>query len=384
MLEAGVFCEALKQRGFHFYSTVPCSYFQGALKVLQADPQVRLVTSANEGAALAAASGAALAGVRPVVLLQNSGLGNLVNPLTSLAATYRLPALLVVSWRACPAEPPDEPQHRLMGQATPGLLDLLRVPHAELSADPGRLEATLDLVDGHLSREGTPAALLLRKAVLSGHTGAAAPQPVPPARPPLDRGSAITAVLSHLEPDDAVVATTGFTSRDLMRVRDRSANFYMQGSMGHALALGLGLALSRADRRVVVLDGDGAMLMHLGTVSTVGFHAPANLLHVVLDNGAYASTGGQRTTSTTTDLAAVARACGYRQAFHCVDEAGLLAATGRALGAPGPALLHVGIGERTGLPAPRVTDRFSPAQVTARVQRALGMPADPWLEEVTT
>jgi phosphonopyruvate decarboxylase len=168
-----------------------------------------------------------------------------------------------------------------------------------------------------------------------------------------------------------VVATTGMTSRELMLARDRGRNFYMAGSMGHAMGIGLGVALGQPERPVVVLDGDGAVLMHMGTLSSIGHLAPANLLHVVLDNEAYGSTGDQPTTSSSTDLAAVALACGYRRAWRCREPRELAGAVSAALGERGPALVVAKIDVRSREAAPRVTAGQGLASVAARFRASL-------------
>ena len=170
--------------------------------------------------------------------------------------------------------------------------------------------------------------------------------------------------------DALVFGTTGYISRELYGLADRPANFYMQGSMGHALALGLGAALARPQRRVVVLDGDGAVLMHMGTTATVGGMRPANLVHVVLDNGTYESTGGQLTTSSTVDWSALGAAAGYRSTAVCADAASVRQALDAAQAAPGPHLVAVRIAPAPGVTPPRVTGSLTPAGLRARFTAA--------------
>jgi len=187
----------------------------------------------------------------------------------------------------------------------------------------------------------------------------------------MTRLEAIRVVAAHLSDREAVVATTGLAGRELLSVSDRSANFAMAGSMGHALAIGLGIAIGQPERRVVVLDGDGALLMHAGSLSTAGHERPANLVHVVLDNGTYDSTGGQPTTSATTDLVAMARACGYRAA-HCCRDADELGAVFRAgPDRAGPVFVRAVIGAAPGPPPQRVTARGSLDSQAAACRAAL-------------
>lgn len=366
------FLREARERGFRLFAGVPCSYLTPLIhRVLDAE-DLAYVGAANEGDAVAIASGAALAGVGAVAMMQNSGLGNAVSPLTSLNAIFRIPVLLIVTWRGEPGGPSDEPQHGLMGRITPALLELMGIPWEPFEA-PG----ALDRACAAMAATGLPSALVMRKGALApvDLRTRAVPRRVrkaPPASWPRERPSrrdVLAAVQEAVGPSDAVVATTGFTGRALYALEDRPSQFYMVGSMGCAAALGLGLAKVRPDRRFVVLDGDGAALMRLGALATVGHEAPANLAHVLLDNEVHDSTGAQATVSGTADLGAVAAACGYD-----VVRAGTAAEVAAALDRAGPVLIHVKTrpGEAADLPRPSVT----PAQVAERFRRWLG-PAPP-------
>ena len=365
MIPGAVLADALAGHGYRLVSGVPCSNVGGLIDALGRDDRLGYVPAASDGAALAVASGARLGGRRSAVVLQNSGLGNLVNPLASLNMPYRIPVLLLVSMRGYPDPAGDEPQHRMMGLRTARILDSLGVEHAMLPADPALAGRVLAQA-GEALEARRCFAVLVRRGVVEP-----AVRCPPPTAPLPSRLEAIEALAGCLGDGEAVVATTGLTSRELAAVRDRPNNFYMAGSMGHAAAIGLGLALERPRRRVVVLDGDGAVLMHLGTLSTIGHQAPANLVHVVLDNGVYGSTGDQPTTSSTTDLAAVARACGYRAAWCCRSPGELRPALARALVEPGPVFVLARIGTAVGEPAPRVTVLDGLDAVAARFRASL-------------
>ncbi|RSM70811.1 phosphonopyruvate decarboxylase [Kibdelosporangium aridum] len=334
MIGADEFAAALLDQDYQFFSGVPCSRLAGVTSILSSH-EGRYVPAANEGAALAIAAGARMAGTRAAVLIQNSGLGNMVNPLTSLVLPYEIPVLVVVSLRGWPVGT-DEPQHNVMGKATKPMADLCGMPSMVLEPSLGSLAEAL-ASSQKAEMDGKPFCLLVPK----GTVKSADPAPTPSSGV-LSRVDAVRIVSAQAR-DAAIYSTTGYTSRELFAAADRPGNFYMQGSMGHALALGLGSALRRPDRRVVVLDGDGAALMHMGTMSTVGNLAPANLLHVVLDNGTYGSTGSQPTTSATVDWPALARANGYRDAWLCADGAELQGVLGKALTQPGPCLVAVRI-----------------------------------------
>ncbi|GAA3216505.1 phosphonopyruvate decarboxylase [Dactylosporangium siamense] len=362
MISAAGFCAALDGAGVRLVTGVPCSYFAGPLQLLERDPG-RYVPAANEGAALAIAAGAELAGRRSAVLIQNSGFGNLLNPLTSLLMTFDLPVLVFMSLRGWPDPALDEPQHAVMGRTSQGLLAALGLPYWVLAPDEDHLAEVLAVADA-ARRGGQPAFVLVPKAVIEP----AGPEPAVPA--PFGRREALSVILPHLT-GALVFTTTGYVSRELYGLADHPTTFYMQGSMGHALALGVGAALAQPSRRVVVIDGDGAVLMHLGTCVTAGAFGSGGLVHVVLDNGAYESTGGQRTTSSTVDWQALGAAAGYTSTAVTDSAAGLSGALGGLPDRQGPHLVVARIDATPGVLPPRVTSGLSPAELRHRFQRAV-------------
>ncbi len=193
MISATDFCSTLRRRGYTPYTGAPCSYFRGPIALASQDPALRYVPAANEGSALAIAAGTALAGARPVVLLQNSGLGNLVNPLASLSLVYDLPALAFVSVRAQPDGPPDEPQHQVMGRTSRAMLELLGVPTCPLPGDAAAFETLVERAD-RAFQAGVTTAVLVPKDGIGGHPAAAAP-PSPHA---LTRAGAVACVAGQL------------------------------------------------------------------------------------------------------------------------------------------------------------------------------------------
>jgi phosphonopyruvate decarboxylase len=366
MLSADEFCSVLERHGYTFYTGVPCSYFQGPIEIASRGGRLRYVAAANEGVALGVAAGAALAGAKPVVVLQNSGFGNLINPLTSLSMIYGIPALIFISLRAHPDGFRDEPQHRVMGAVTERFVHVLGLPGGLLPDSVAGFERLVREADLRF-REGCPTIVLVRRAAI----GTCPARPGAAGSYPMSRAEAIACVAEQVSDDEVVVSTAGMISRDLFASRDLASNFYMQGSMGHAMAIGLGIALERPRQRVIVLDGDGAVLMHMGALSTIGFYAPGNLVHVVIDNEAYESTGSQETTSSRTRLDEVARACGYGHTARCVERAELERALAAAGPRPGPSLVLVKVNQRVTAEPPRVTTRHSPTDVARRVHRSL-------------
>ena len=350
MIDAATFLQAAHRIGIGFYSAVPCSFLTPLINRTASDRALRYVGAASEGEAVAIAAGAWLAGRETAVMCQNSGLGNAVNPLTSLNKPFRIPTLLIVTWRGQPGLH-DEPQHELMGRITQSLLDVIEIPHRRFPDDPHAIDPLLQDARATMSRTGLPFALVLENAILRDEPLDQPPRtPAEPGeridlRQAADRGSRLAtleAVLAAIPDQVPIIVTTGKTGRELFTLADRDQHLYQVGSMGCASPMALGVALTTG-RRTVVLDGDGAALMKLGSLATIGAYQPPGLLHVILDNGVHDSTGGQATASQSVDFAAIALACGYRRAFSCDSTSGFTQAFKQALSAQGPVLLHVRI-----------------------------------------
>ena len=382
MLEARDFVEAARARGFQWYAGVPCSYLTPFINHVLQDSSLRYVSMANEGDAVALVAGVTLAGDgrggagRGIAMMQNSGLGNAVSPLTSLTWTFGLPQLLIVTWRGQPGVP-DEPQHALMGPITPDMLDTMQIAWELFPTEVAQLAAVLDRALQHMAATGRPYALLMQKgSVATTELAAAPPATVAegPATQVVVRRSPIAAserpsrqaVLREIVADTAagntvLLASTGFCGRELYAIADRANHLYMVGSMGCVTPLALGLALARPDLKVIALDGDGAALMRLGALATVGATAPRNFWHLLLDNSAHESTGGQATVSATVAFADVAAACGYRSCLD-TDSVEQLAPWLNLADGPHFARLLTRTGTPKDLPRPNVT----PAQVRER------------------
>jgi phosphonopyruvate decarboxylase len=358
----------LLDEGFGPFLGVPCSVLGPMITVLQSGYPDEYLITANEGEAVAIAAGAHLAGRRPVVLMQNSGLGNAVNPLTSLCHTLRIPVLLLITWRGGPGSA-DEPQHRLMGAITTGLLTAMQVHHEVLPLVQEEVVPALRRARTHLTEVGLPYAFVVPRGALRQ-----------PGRKPRDqrddghmlRAEAIGEVVRTAGPAACYVATTGKTARELERDWDAPNNLYVVGSMGCASSVGLGIALGTPDRQIVVLDGDGAALMRLEAMATIGRLCPANLTHVILDNEAYESTGGQPTGSAAVDLCGIALACGYRTGAEVRDARGIADAVTRGRGSPGPHLIRIRIrpGSDPALGRPSITPPDARARFMAGLAHA--------------
>ena len=385
MIEAAQFVEAARERGFDWYAGVPCSYLTPFINYVLQEPALRYLSMANEGDAVACMAGVALgsARVRGVSMMQNSGLGNAVSPLTSLTWTFRLPQLLVVTWRGQPGVA-DEPQHALMGPITPQLLDLMQVPWELFPAEASQVEPALRRATAHMDATGRPYALLMQKGTVAGYplkadplAGASRPQAAPATgtirQPPesfATREQALRQVLACTTTAATVVlASTGFCGRELFALDDRPSHFYMVGSMGCVGLVALGLALSRPDLRVIALDGDGAALMRMGGFATIGAYAPANLWHLLLDNGVHDSTGAQATVSRRISFAAIAAGCGYASSLQSADLGQLAAWIGEP-GLHGPRFAC--FMTRPGSPASLPRPTLGPEAVKERLMRQIG------------
>ncbi len=306
----------MKALGFDFYAGVPCSFLKALINY--AINECDYVMAANEGDAVAVASGARLGGKKAVVLMQNSGLTNATSPLTSLNFTFKLPVLGFVSLRGEPGVK-DEPQHELMGQITEKMLTLMKVEWAYLSDDASEASKQLQHANAHIEegrtfffvvKKGTFADVKLSQQELKQVANVKLKKSAAKQSMPI-RTQALKAISDLADKDTVLLATTGKTGRELFEVGDKPNNLYMVGSMGCISSLGLGLAMARPDKKIIVIDGDGSALMRMGSFATNAYYQPGNLLHILLDNNAHDSTGGQATVSHIVDFATMASTVSY-------------------------------------------------------------------------
>ena len=383
MLEASQFVGPARRQGFDFWAGVPCSFLTPFINYTIGDERLTYISAANEGDALAMATGAALGGRRSVAMMQNSGLGNAVSPLTSLNYVFRIPVLLIITLRGEPGRP-DEPQHELMGQITPQLLETMRIPWGWFPDRAEDVEAALQTAVEYMDSNGRPYALIMKKGMVSPYPLGASPdfekpggaaiedKEIKAAKPPSRHDVLQELVASTAVDETVLIASTGFCGRELYAIADRPNQLYMVGSMGCASSLALGLASVRPDRKIIVVDGDGAALMRMGNMATAGAYGGRNFYHVLLDNHVHESTGGQATVSPAVDFPSIARACGYQSVLGATpgsrDFAGFLQAD-----APAFMSVETGRGVPEGLPRPSV----KPAEVARRLMRTLAVDA-PW------
>ena len=383
MIQASDFINPAKAQGFNTWAGVPCSFLTPFINSVIDDPEMTYISSANEGDAVATASGAALAGHKSVVMMQNSGLGNAVSPLSSLNWVFRIPLLLIITLRGEPGLQ-DEPQHELMGQITGRILDELQIPWDWFPRRADGVDGALTVANWQMERSGLPYALIMRKG--SVENAGLESRWLPDARASpfsadefsrgegeLSRKDALTAVVEQTPEDESVViGTTGYTGRELFAIADRPNQLYMVGSMGCASSFGLGLSLAMPGKQVLVADGDGAALMRMGNLATIGAYGGKNFRHLLLDNGVHESTGGQSTVSTAVRFAGVARACGYREAGEALKRGELESFLQTQ---NGPSLLH--LKTKRGVPEDLPRPDVSPREVKQRLMRHLGVDT-PW------
>ena len=322
MLDQKKVFETLQAHGVSYYVGVPDSYLNGFCNyALQHYPNHNIIT-ANEGNAVALAAGHYLATREtPLVYMQNSGEGNAVNPLVSLADknVYAIPMILLIGWRGQGNSEPNHPQHKLQGEITTSLLEILHIPYTVLEDDDVKFAETVEKAVKYCTEERGIYAFVAPKGVMAD-----------PDKPnnvddkyPMSREEAIEVILDHMPADTIYSATTGRATRELFFLREKREegkehDFLNVGSMGHASSVALGIALSKPDRYVVALDGDSAAIMHMGAMTMVSKVSAPNFLHVILNNGAHESVGGQPSAGHLLDWTKIADACGYETVHHPV------------------------------------------------------------------
>ncbi|WP_028776090.1 phosphonopyruvate decarboxylase [Shimazuella kribbensis] len=327
MLDTKKFGRELKRLGFHFYSGVPCSFLENLINY--SINNFEHITAANEGDAIAIASGAYLGGKKAVVFMQNSGLANAVSPLVSLNYPFQIPLLGFVSLRGAP-DIQDEPQHELMGKITTQLLELMQVKWMYLADDIKKAQHQLLQANQFINKnqpfffvvkKGTFEEEPLKEQVLSFSSNQTKKMKTRTDQMPT-RLEVLTAIHALQNSQAILIATTGKTGRELYEIDDACNHLYMVGSMGCVSSLGLGLALSQKNRDIIIIDGDGSLLMHMGNLATNGHYHPDNMLHILLDNHSHDSTGGQRTVSHNVNFVDISAACGYKKSIyiHNVEE----------------------------------------------------------------
>lgn len=362
MVAPGKFIKALNENKLGPFIGVPCSILAPLINyIMDNRNEMEYLNPANEAHALGLATGFYLGSKKvPIVFLQNSGLGNIVNPLTSLNQLYHVPAFLLITWRGFGGPGADAPEHDITGRDFEDYLKVFHLPYEILSENNYSTQITK--LRNIASDEKIPVAAVIKKGFFDsyGHPVDNKTEGV------FQRCEAIKIIKESLD-TFTFLSTTGFISRESFDIRD-SPDFYMVGSMGLTSAVGCGVALAQKGKRIAVLDGDGAILMHLGLLPFIGSCEPKNLFHFILDNQTYASTQNQPTVSPSTEFDKIALASGYRQAYQVSSAEELRSLLESIKNSNGPVLIWVkialgnkkGVG-RVPIPPEEIRDRFTEA-----------------------
>ena len=360
MIRAEFFIEALRKKGIDCFAGVPDSLLKNICAYITDHfDAAHNIIAANEGAAVGLAAGHYLATGQPAcVYMQNSGEGNIINPLASLTdqEVYNIPVLLLIGWRGRPGVH-DEPQHVKQGKVTTGLLNVMGVNYEVLSKEEDKAAKQIEKAAKVLSNKEV-FALVIEKDTFEDYKL----QNVEVNDLTMSREEAIQTVAAALGEKDCIVSTTGMISRELFEYRaamnqGHERDFLTVGSMGHASQIPLGSALAQPERRVWCFDGDGAAIMHMGSMAIVANKAPKNYVHVVFNNGAHDSVGGQPTVGLKIDLPAVAKAVGYKATYSVDSKAELDSVLAKVNSFASPALLEIKVkkGNRKDLGRPTTT-----------------------------
>lgn len=361
MIRPQFFYNILASYGIDFYAGVPDSLLKNLCAYITDHADVaHNIIAANEGGAMGLAAGHYLATSQiPVVYMQNSGEGNIINPLASLTDpdVYNIPVLLVIGWRGKPGVH-DEPQHVKQGKVTTGLLNVMGIDYTVLSKDEEKAEGQIKKAVAFMQTTKQCYALVIEKDTFDTYTL----QNVEKNDLTMGREEAIQAVAAALGDKDVIVSTTGMISRELFEYRTtmnqgHERDFLTVGSMGHASQIALGIALAQEGRKVWCFDGDGSSIMHMGSMAIVAQKAPKNYVHVVFNNGAHDSVGGQPTVGLNINLPAVATAVGYKYVYSIESKDRLKELLEKLKEIEGPVFLEVKVkkGNRKDLGRPTTT-----------------------------
>jgi len=363
MIHPEFFFNVCKKEDVDFFSGVPDSLLKNICSYIADNtPSENHIIAANEGNALAIGVGYHLStGKVPLIYMQNSGLGNVINPLLSLADqdVYSVPLLMMIGWRGEPGVK-DEPQHKKQGRVTVDLLEAMEIPYKVLTADSNieEAEVTLKAMLSIAKKENKPCALLIKKGFFEDYKF----QSDILYERPLYREQAIEIIVNNLNEPDIVVSTTGVASRELFEYREKlksghEKDFLTVGGMGHTSQIALGIALQKKNRQIYCLDGDGSLIMHMGTLAINANMNCRNFKHIVFNNSAHDSVGGQPTVGGRMDIPSIALNVGYQWAKMVSEESEIRLALNEMANIDGPALLEIQVkkGFRENLGRPTTT-----------------------------
>ncbi|MBE6071722.1 MAG: phosphonopyruvate decarboxylase [Clostridium butyricum] len=329
MINVKNFYDTLASYGIEFFTGVPDSLLKSFCAYITDNEEKNNIIAANEGNAIGIAAGYYLSsGKIPLVYMQNSGVGNAINPLVSLAdkLVYKIPMLLLIGWRGEPNKK-DEPQHKKQGLITLELMDTLGISYEVISSEnfDNEIKDKIKKAYKYMKDTSEPYAIIIRKGTFEEYSSISLSNKN---NFELTREDSIDIIVSEINEGSVIVSTTGMASRELFEVREKrneehKKDFLTVGSMGHASQIALGIALNKKNSKVYCLDGDGALIMHLGGMAIIGNQDVNNYIHIVINNGAHDSVGGQKTVGLDMNLLDIAKACGYKKCYSCESESDL-------------------------------------------------------------
>jgi len=361
MINTKDFYNKLIEFGIDFFTGVPDSLLKDICSyITDVTPKERNIIAANEGGAIGLAMGYYMATSKiPLVYMQNSGFGNTINPLLSLAdpKVYGIPMLLLVGWRGEPGVK-DEPQHIKQGEVSESLLQAMHIPYNIISSTSLDLKSVLQKAVDVMSDKKTPYVILVRKDTFKSYVLRSKRE----TNYDLSREAAIKKVIDLIDKRDIVVATTGKTSREVFEYRKERGDghekdFLTVGGMGHANQIALGIALAKTERTIYCLDGDGAVIMHAGSMGIIGDLAPVNLKHIIFNNGSHDSVGGQPTIGFEIDFGKIAKGFNYHQTYKIESMIDFETIFEKFKASKGPCLLEIVVnkGARKNLGRPTIS-----------------------------
>lgn len=363
MVDVKEFYNELLNNEIDFFTGVPDSLLKSFCGYIKDNvSNDKHIMAANEGNAIGLASGYHLStGKIGLVYMQNSGIGNAINPLASLCdkLVYSIPMLLLIGWRGEPGKK-DEPQHKKQGLITTKILDVMEIPYEiideNINCDDMKLKVRTACE--YMKRNNEPYALIIKKGAFGEYNLKNNSM----VNFDLTREEAIEVLLSSMNENSTIVSTTGMTSRELFELREKrkenhNRDFLTVGSMGHASQIALGIALNNKKKDVYCIDGDGAMIMHLGGLAIIGNQEVKNFKQILINNGAHDSVGGQETVGLKIDIVSIAKACGYKECYSCSSKDEIMMYSEKIKNSEGPVLLEIKVkkGARKDLGRPTKT-----------------------------
>lgn len=362
MISPKFFIDKLEENNINFFTGVPDSLLKNICAYIEDNKdENHNIIAANEGAAMGLATGHYLAtGEIPVVYMQNSGEGNIINPLASLTdkEVYNIPILLIIGWRGRPGVH-DEPQHIKQGKVTLHLLETMGIKYTILSKDENEFTNQLNDVIEYMAKTKESFAFVVEKDTFEDYKLQNNQQYE---NLEMSREEAIQIVADSLDENAVIVSTTGMISRELFEYRANSnqtheKDFLTVGSMGHASQIALGIALEKSNHKIYCFDGDGAAIMHMGSMAIIGSKHPENYIHIIFNNGAHDSVGGQPTVGLQINIPEIAKALNYKKVFSIKDRMSLKEVLNKINGEKGPIMLEIQVkkGNRKDLGRPTTT-----------------------------